>query len=270
MKEKELENKMRLETYGASGWTRKGLLLGGGGLAFFAAFAIVIAVVVGYQEPHSILIQSHESKTRDGQPVFNEIRWFKRGNRDIWMMRQSHDGLAKPRDQWDRLAIVVDRSQSPPRARFLQTDPGELEWSDDLLQQRRPYRASCFMCHANGLRLVRPIGAPELSIWDRARLFTWNLKIKSYGRVLPALEHETEDAHLPVPFRYPSEVDNETLNVRACNLCHRDHGPFARGVLRRQQSKTIQFLADAGYMPLFGLPLPESDRQALQMFLQGF
>src|SRR4051812_34042101 len=89
-----------------------------------------------------ILIESAESRTKDGGPVFNEIQWRWEYGKETWEMKQSHGGKDLPKKKWDKLAIVMDDSAS-----FLQmNEKGE----------RVEYRASCFMCHSNGPRAIRP------------------------------------------------------------------------------------------------------------------
>ncbi len=98
----------------------------------------------------SILFQSLESKAIDGSADFNRIRWFQLADQDVWMMNQSHHGISAEKEKWDRLAIVVDKTTTPPTAKFYQLKSGPLVWSEDIIQQRVPYKVSCFICHANG------------------------------------------------------------------------------------------------------------------------
>jgi hypothetical protein len=122
------------------------LSLGGGLYKFFQ-----------FHSTATILIESEESKTKELTSVFNQIKWTTTPKRDIWMMNQSHYGTHASNARWERLAIVVDKTKSPPTARFYQLDPGPLVWSDDLPNHRSPFRVSCFNCHSNGPRAIRPL-----------------------------------------------------------------------------------------------------------------
>ena len=120
-----------------------------------------------------VLFQSLESKTVTGEAVYNKIKWFSDSDKDIWMMSQSHNGPQFPEEKWDRLAIIVDKKYKT--AQFLQLKPGPLQWTEDLVSQQVPYRVSCFMCHANGPRAIRPTGS---SLFAEAKILLWNFKIK--------------------------------------------------------------------------------------------
>ena len=103
-----------------------------------------------------IKIQSKESKTIDGFAVYNSIKLISEKNKDIWMMNQSHFGQNPDPTMLDRLVIIVDTSTKPKSAEFYQLPSGKLEWSEDLRLQKIDYKVSCFMCHANGPRALRP------------------------------------------------------------------------------------------------------------------
>ena len=237
----------------------------------FAAFAVLFSgllvhalTLIGSQE---VLIESAESKTAAGDPVFNKIKHFVKDGQEVWMMNQSHHGASAAPDQWDRLAIVIDHSRSPKTARFYQLEPGPLEWPPGEIVER-PFRASCFMCHNNGPRAIRPSGA-NLPIADKLKIAYWNLKIKMYGRIKPDAVHETRDLALEVPFRISGELENQTLKVKTCMKCHKEEGWFARGELRLQQYSTIRHLLDSGQMPPTGFALSSEEKQELVLFLQG-
>lgn len=213
-----------------------------------------------------ILFESRESKTTESTPVFNKIRLFTHPTKDIWMMNQSHHGLNTSADTWDRLAIVVDKTQTPKTARYYQLKPGPLNPDQKWIEQ--PFKVSCFMCHNNGPRAVRPnyeSTAKKISLMDRLEIAYWNLKMASYGRVIP------DPAHADSPnFRLKSHYENEPLKVSACVRCHQEQGFFARGELHRQQIPTIRFMLDQGLMPPPGFKLPEQDRQNIDQFIEGF
>ncbi len=216
---------------------------------------------------NSLLIRSRESKTIENKPVLNEIKWFKFADKDIWMMNQSHDiddnHFGK---KWDRLAIVIDKKTKPMSAQFFQLKPGPLEWSEDLIKQQVAFKVSCFMCHANGLRVIRP----TYSNWlQTIKTFAWNLKIKSYGRVIASSEHTKSDQRLKTPFRHQAKMDNEKLQVKLCLYCHKDSGIFARGFLTRQNFMTIKFMVDNKIMPPLGIPISNAEKLEIKKFIEG-
>jgi hypothetical protein len=193
---------------------------------------------------------------------------------DVWMMQQSHEGLPANDEQWsrvDRVAIrVQDHASEGPTATFLQLAPGKFRDVDGKpdLKEIAGFRVPCGICHSNGPRVMRPkissITAP-LSTWDRWRVFVWNIKIKSYGRV-NAIRSPSEDLG-KVPFRFRTSEANVPLTITACTICHRERGLLARGVLSRQNYLSIRFMVKSGNMPPFGLPLSDAIRQQLVEFM---
>lgn len=243
-------------------------------LKAFALIAICsIGFLVGVTNDHQeVFLESKESKTINGGPVFNKIKWYQFKDKDVWMMNQSHHGsLGVGSNSWDRLAIVVDKTQSPKRARFYQFEPGPLKWRDDLVE--KPSKVSCFMCHNNGPRNIRPnydsIFNPT-SFKDRFKISYWNLRMKLYGRVLADSWHDEKDQSIIPPFRFRSPYENEHLKVATCVKCHQDSGFLARGFLNRQQVPTIKFMLESGQMPPAGFWLSNQEKQELEMFLEGF
>lgn len=235
-------------------------------LAVFAA-GLLFGGLLAFT-PDEVLIRSLESKTADGGPVFNRIRFLRQGSRRIWMMNQSHHGPAAAPSRWDRLAIVMEPGPSGTVARFLQLPPGPLEWRDELLTQGTAYRVSCFMCHRNGPRAIRPDGFAGLG--QSLRIFVWNLGIKTAGLVAEHPIHAKEDATLKVPFRHRGRLDNETLSVGVCLHCHTDEGLFARGKLTRQNGLAIDFMVRSRLMPPPGFPLSTAERKKIDDFVAGF
>lgn len=235
---------------------------------------IVVAMtllVVLSMDNQQLLIESAESKTPVNSPVYNKIQWYSLKEKDIWMMNQSHYGIDAPKKEWERLAIVVDKTTSPKTARFYQLSPGGLERLENL--QSRPYKVSCYMCHSNGPRAIRPNWASathSITLWDQLKVYYWNLRIKLYGRVVPHPIHKREDQHLKVPFRWRSNYENEILNVESCTRCHKESGLFARGTLKRQHLPTIKFMLHSGHMPPLGFSISENDKKLLEQFISGY
>ena len=196
-----------------------------------------------------ILFQSAESLTIEGGPVFNEIRWEYKNGKEIWSMRQSHGGKDLPKQKWDSLAIVMDK-----KARFLQMKPETNE--------RIEYKVSCFMCHPNGPRAIRPLEG-TLSFTDKVKVKLLNTRIKLYGRV------ESEGVTIgKIPFRHKGVISNTTLELPRCSTCHKEDGFLARGALTRQNSITINYMVKNAHMPPFGELTPK-EQQYLENFMEG-
>lgn len=228
-----------------------------------------VAHLVFTNEP--IVIQSLESKTIDNNPVYNKIAFSSVGQKDIWMMNQSHHRIKADKNKWDRLAIVVDKEKSPTEATFLQLPPGELVWNDNLMKQNINFKVSCFMCHSNGPRAIRPnykdYNVPLLS---KAKVFIWNLKIKSYGLIKENPKQLTLDEKLEVPFRHRYSADNIELNVKSCNQCHSGENKlFYRNKLTRQNNISIKFMIENKIMPPPGFSISKNDLKEIKKFIRG-
>lgn len=236
--------------------------------------SIILIVFLGLiqNEDQEVFLESKESKTIDGSPIYNKIKWFQYKDKDVWMMNQSqHGAYGLDEKSWDRLALVVDKTQAPKRARFYQLEPGPLEWKDGLIE--RPFKVSCFMCHNNGPRAIRPnyISALNTTAFlDRFKIYYWNFRIKSYGRILPHKAHLELDQFLERPFQFYSSYENEPLKVKTCMKCHKETGLSARGFLSRQQNPTIKFMLESGEMPPMGYSLSENEKIELEKYLEGF
>lgn len=210
-------------------------------------------------------IESLESKTNSGEVIHNEIQWFKFSKKDVWMMNQSHGGKSYPKEKWDRLTIVINKETKT--AEFFQLPSGPLEWSEDLIRQKISFKVSCFMCHTNGLRAIRPASA---AFAEKLKAQVWNLKIKSYGRIGEDPAYSKIDQANDFPFRHREKFENDILKVKTCTLCHKESGLGARGVLTRQNAVTIKFMVDSGFMPPFGITLLESQKSEIYKFTRGF
>ena len=213
-----------------------------------------------------ILFQSKESKTLTGDAVYNKIKFVRNKGRDIWLMNQSHEGVAGK--NWDRLAIIVEKNE----ATFLQLPPGELEWSEELWKHALPNKVSCFICHSNGPRAIRAneVSSVSMNLKSRMRIFLWNARIKSYGRIKESSWHTQTDAKLERPFRLQSRRDNEVLTVKSCLQCHNNEGFLARGQLTRQNAATIDFMLKQNLMPPLGFTLSKQEKKAIENFVRGF
>jgi hypothetical protein len=233
---------------------------------------LIFVVALGVTQSHDffskpLLIQSLESKTILGDPVYNEITWFEYPDKDVWMMNQSHFGLNPAPEKKDRIVIVIDKMKTPKTAYFMQVKPGPLVWSEDLYAQKTANKVSCFICHSNGLRALRAdAGAKTFSPIEWAKVNYMNYKMNSYGLVIEDERHAVEDVDLKVPFRSRSAFDNEVLNLKNCNVCH--DGKI-RGQLTRQNGFSIDFLVRNKMMPPPEYTLSKQDNKKLKNFLRG-
>lgn len=239
------------------------------GLLLLISAGVALAALSTDRSP--ILIQSLESRTREGGPVFNRIGWFPGRRQDVWVMQQSHAGLKPAFHEWDRLAIVVDKTRSPKIARFYQFEPGQLEWNPQA--KLKPFRATCFMCHSNGPRAVRPDLAPSssaaaLSFKDQVRLLLWNARVKTYGRIVTDPKEVLSTAAAITPLRYTGKSENEKLPVATCRTCHNEEF-WGRGALTRQNFMSIGFMVENGFMPPPGFHLEKSEKEEISRFVQG-
>ncbi|MFZ3231759.1 MAG: hypothetical protein WA160_16250 [Pseudobdellovibrio sp.] len=233
-----------------------------------SAVLIRLAYKISFE---SILIQSLESKTKEGKTVINKISWFSLPDKDVWMMNQSHHGMNTTGSDLGRLAIIVDKTMTPNNTMFLQIKPGPRVWSEDLITQHVPFKVSCFMCHSNGPRAIRADfkGMVQNSFIDQIKITILNLKIKFQGVIVENKLHALEDKALDVPFRYRTINENDSLLVKSCTRCHNDSSYFARGYLKRQNFLAIQFMVDNGFMPPAKNLLTAKEKQKVQKFTMG-
>lgn len=196
-----------------------------------------------------ILFQSAESQTTEGGPVFNQITWNWKNGKEVWSMRQSHGGKNLPREKWDSLSIVMDK-----KAKFFQLSP--------LSGKKTEYKVSCFMCHSNGPRAIRPVEG-SLSVSDTIKVKLLNMRIKLYGRI------KSEGLAIgETLFRHEGKISNAPLELPRCTSCHNDEGFLSRGTLTRQNSITINFMVKNAHMPPFGELTPK-EQQYLENFMEG-
>ncbi|MGZ3695028.1 MAG: hypothetical protein ACXWQO_12810 [Bdellovibrionota bacterium] len=236
------------------------LLIGAG----FCAGAFFLA-----EDSSSILIESRESKTILGKPVFNRIRKIAAPGKTIYMMNQSHDGVNAAPEKWERLAIVIDHASKT--AEYFQLESGALEWDPNAKQT--PLRVACFLCHANGPRGIRPnfhSAEAKISLKNTLRIALWNLVTKTAGRIEASPNEALKDAtlrHGQNPFRYRGVIENQTLQVKTCLHCHSNSGFLARGLLTKQNFMAIGFMVKNKEMPPPGFSLSTGERAQVLKFI---
>jgi len=216
-----------------------------------------------YNQSSPIKIESIESKNFDLKPVYNKISLTSNYQQDIWRMDQSHFGENPSQHQWERLYIYVDKRKIPYEATFYQLKPGKTD-----IKEQVEYRASCYSCHVNGPRLIRP-NVDKISMKDKLIISLWNFKIKSYGKIVPSQKNLAQTFE-KVPFWYSSNHENKTLEVKTCLRCHNDGAWPNRSKIKRQQVGTVQFLISNHYMPPMGFKLSKKEIEELNAFINGF
>ena len=228
----------------------------------FISGAIFLCLIFLVEQDKSfILIQSLESKTADGRPVFNKIYYESSASKDIWMMEQSHEGAAAKVHKWDKIAIEVDKTKKPYKAMFMQLMPGDDQISMGL--KAIDLKATCYMCHSNGPRVIRPdFESFGVSYWDRIRLGFWNMRIKIYGPM------ESVGLEFKKPFKYTHPVANQKLNVKACTRCHNDQSFFGRNFLTKQNFMSIKFMLENNLMPPPGFSVSAEEKAAVYEFVR--
>jgi cytochrome c553 len=191
-----------------------------------------------------VTFPSEESKTFEGNVVYNEVSWSSDNGQDTWIMKQSLHGQHFPKKDWDEIRITVKNKE----ATFSQ-------WKDG---HEIPLKASCFRCHSNGPRAIRPM--PGLSLWETAQIQLMNLRIKSYG---PLKAMNTGNN-----FRQAGKNENEVLTLSACMKCHNEKDMFGRGHLTKQNAGSIEFMITNEHMPPLG-SLSDEEKEYLWDFVHS-
>lgn len=201
-----------------------------------------------------ILIQSKESKTQEGHPVFNRITVESHGDEDIWTMKQSHHGLHAK--EWDTIRILVDKKKKLVRYQQLKNN------------QEVELKAACYTCHANGPRAIRPDFDSTIvtySLKDRITIAMMNFKIKSYGRVSISEENFKLNGNFrEVPLKFFGKKDNKVFHVKSCTLCHNKDHFWGRGELVRQHAGTIRHLVKTSQMPPAPFTISAEDKAKIR------
>lgn len=195
----------------------------------------------------SILFKSYESKTKDNKEVWNKITLISTNDKDIWKMKQSHHGISSK--VWDDIEIIVTKKSYPYRAQYKQLKDGKII----------DYKASCFRCHPNGPRLIRPHLNTQLSIKEKILLTKMNSLIKSYGYV------KTEDVFKSkVPLIKSRINKSKHLKIKSCYKCHNG---IERGFITKENTETAKFLLLNKQMPPWPYTIGKAEVNLLNEFL---
>ena len=229
---------------------------------FFAiASTLGAMVVLALFDARPVVFESLQSKTTSGKAVFNSVSVQWGWKKDVWLMEQSHSGVKAEKSNWDKIAIVVDKVPEVKTAEFFQLQPGANHIS--LALKSVGLKATCFSCHSNGPRAIRPnynSAALPVSWWDQWRIFVWNARIKTYGVTRGFASNASFK-----PFKWDHPYANTQLQLKSCTGCHNGgDGPLERAPLTRQNFASIQFLVDQGQMPPPGHSLSEEDKEAIK------
>jgi hypothetical protein len=231
---------------------------------FICVLVLFTTVLIGgtvVKSSDEVIIQSKESKTQEGHPVYNKIKLEKNGHLDIWTMKQSHDGFNAPIEQWDTIRIIVDKDKKLVKYQQLKNNL-EIE-----------LKAACYTCHANGPRAIRPdYDSKEVSysFQDKLTVMVMNLKIKSYGRVKIKEDNFKLDGKIrAVPLKFFGKTDTTHLNVKSCNFCHNNDQLWGRGELVHQQRETIRHLVESNQMPPWPFTISDEDDVKIKKFLNN-
>jgi hypothetical protein len=212
----------------------------------------IVGLLFFHIQSDQILIESIESKTIEGNPVHNKISFAQNQNEDIWYMKQTHE-----KGEWDELKIVVDKTQNPKRVYYYQYKNN----------QEVKYRASCFLCHANGPRAIRPNWESKEvknSLKDKMVVALWNFKIKTYGKIITP-----QNKHIDPPLKYSGKLDTTPLQIKTCQRCHGSENFLGRSALQRQQVTTMVHLVDRGEMPPWPYKMSDEEKKYLTEFAMG-
>lgn len=184
----------------------------------------------------SPVFQSWESKNGLSGVIYNQVYFLPGDKRDIWYMQQVQNGLE---NNWDHIAIIVDRSTKPLTATYLQLEPKTPQakidqkslWEIERNFKIVPHKVDCQICHTNGPRKIRPQpGSPwSLSIW------MMNERMKSYSRNVQSDVPQSKAKHFRV-------------SHGSCTKCHFE-GPQGRGALSSKNWIAIKFLMESKLMP---------------------
>ena len=207
--------------------------------AFLIGAAVLAALVGGaVYDTEAIEFESKESKTINGNPIFNRIKWWSSASSNVWMMQQSHHGTRISEQGKDLLAIVIDKTVNPHTAQFYQLEPGRLEWTGGA-NQLAP-KTACFLCHPNEPRVIRPNWGSALNpatTWDRLRLALWNTRggFKGDSPTRSSRERKTRCGDL------------QPLSQRRGDVCSRDSSPQQSS--RHSLNARVRRDAAAGFRP---------------------
>ncbi len=171
------------------------------------------------------------------QPTFNSIQLLTNKDFDIWILRQK-----KFKEQDFRTyTLVQDKRIYPNKAYYLRIASDGFIWRG----------GSCYECHANGPRKIRPL-RPELV--SNAEFVK---EINDYISTLPIIETN-------FPEREPQNTKSERLHFEKCDECHND---VDRGALYSVHADASRLIVSGGDMPI-GTKLTSEESYELNKWIE--
>lgn len=167
---------------------------------------------------------SMQSSIHAREPVLNTILGWSNDNVDLWILRQRH---MVPGGYWRTYGIAQDKTARPNVAFFFEVTSAGLEFRGE----------SCYVCHASGPRLLRPL-RPDLVDTESVEA-SFNRAIELNGVV--ATHFSTSE---------PATPRGPALAAPACVPCHHVDGD--RAPLYRVHEESIRALVATAAMPRRG------------------
>lgn len=186
----------------------------------------------------AVTYTSYEASRFRAMGVFyaNRVRFVQTADFDVWLLRQKINPDAMDYDGWPYFAMITDKREAQPQARFY-----------DLLPSPRGYAPryedGCETCHTSGARLLRPYPSAytdALTEADWQVMDSLNARIRAQGRLgVYAVEPRERD---PLP-------------LAQCAACHSDSPSAPKPALHRRHRFAIDATIDAhategGYVEL--------------------
>ena len=221
-------------------------------LSVFKLIYLLLEYLGGGIFNEDILFESLESKTSQGEAVFNQVSLVSKEHIDVWKMKQSHHGIGSK--EWDHIEIRVHKKKSPY----------EVSYHQIKNNQEIEYKADCLRCHSGGPRLIRVNTSSQdiqMSLIDKMTVFKWNNLIKSYGRV--EFRKNTNIDRMK-----PLKLGTSMVQIKSCTKCHSDQG--GRSPLYVENIETIKFLFKNKMMPPWPHSMSKEDEREIKELIYGF
>ncbi len=195
-----------------------------------------------------ISFESKESKNQFNKNVFNQIKLKSTKYQDTWYMNQNHTKNSFE-DDFDQLKIIVDKKNK--KVNYYQ-------FKDN---KKVPFSVKCTLCHSNGPRTITPTSRSyeNLTLNEKMILYYWNIKIKTYGKLINNQNSlNFEDYY------------NQPLTINSCTKCHNNDDYLSRGSLKRGNFLAIKYQLENNLMPPWPYTISEKEKFEIKKFLSGF
>lgn len=186
-----------------------------------------------YQDRPRIEMASKESSLSFfKEPVLNSIQLLSNKSFDIWILRQK----TFAESDFRTYALVHEKRKFPNEAYYIQIKDDGYYWRG----------GTCYECHVNGPRLIRPLRDDLVSDDSIMR------SINQYILSLPVIE-----THFPE--NEPRNASSR-LRLEKCDRCHND---VDRAAIYQVHAATTEMLVAAHEMPL-GVELDFQEQEYLR------